>query len=163
MEEVNSKYHVNVNVEVPSVISLTGEKFPVIITATNTIGDVVDGEAVVTFWSPTYEKTVNRIIYVKETHNVLFVKTIEINSATIFDVDIQNELKLSRRGIINVHVKFTDRLTGKVFETQAITNPVPNSYRTSFPGASLTLIPDQSYQFRVSVQHVATGLPVNVS
>jgi hypothetical protein len=92
----------------------------------------------------------------------LYVKILEINSADeVFDVNIQNDLKITYHEVIDVHVKFTEALTRKVIETTTENiNIVPYIYELEFIGSD-NLVPNQPYKFKVSLRRIDTGEPVS--
>lgn len=92
----------------------------------------------------------------------LFIKTLTIDSAAeLFDVHIANDLGIFNAESINVHVKFTESLTRKVIETSDILNVVNFAYESMISGSE-TLVPNQPYNFKVSMRRVGTGVPVSL-
>jgi hypothetical protein len=128
----------------------------------------------VTFWNSYWEFVIDDYDYrdgwwgwwgprghYEQRRRDLFVKTIDINSAAeVFDVNIKDDLKIYTQDSVNVHVKFTEASTRKVIETSAVLNIVQYAYEMVLTGSDI-LVPNQPYNFKVSLRRIGTGVPVS--
>lgn len=165
----------DVKVELPERVPIPDGTFETKVIATYTFGEVVEGEAVVTFWKTFYEFVRNDYDDYgngwrpwwgprgrwEQRRVDLFVKTLTIDSvAETFEVSIANDLKATYAESINVHVQFTEALTRKVLETSAILNLVNYAYEMVFISSEL-LVPNQPYNIKAAVRRIGSGVPVS--
>jgi hypothetical protein len=102
--------------------------------------------------------------YFEEYRKDLFNKTININSSVeVFDVNIKDDLKIFYSDTtqpIYVEVKFTEASTGQVIEAFAHLKLLEYGYEMFLTGSEI-LVPNQPYNFKVSLRRIGTGVPVS--